>query len=803
MKKNIGLKIFLGVGVFFLLLYAVLWFMPKKGLITKIEQQVYEATHLQLSIGNISPALFGVSLDNVSLQAEDKEKLFLSLDHAKFKIKLLPLFSKRVVFSKIILDTPQIKYDLAFNYEGPEQSQEQDPSIEDNAIDFELSKVQISNMKVELQEEGSSLFKTQLDRQIYAIKTQGLNVFEISGQAQFKELLYQTAYGYFGRSLEPMLDIDIVYDSKKQSATIKQLALESKSIKADMSGTLNMLNEPHYNIKLNAKSEQLKQILAFLPSKMFSDQSMQSSDGKLMFEASYVGGDDYSKADFMAKLKLTEGVARYGKEIKDIVLDLDVDKQSITLHALKAKTDKSMIDMKAKISNYLNGIDKSPVNVSGQYNLDFDELKQIEMYPPEHTLSGKANGQFNISQSINSPLMSGRHQLIDVAYASTSPDMQNYKIKNVQAKLELEKNLIKIDVDNMQLNNDELSIKGNVRDALNYALADGSLGYDITVNAKSLDLDKLLPDDEEESTEAIDFSPIKKVNGTSRLMCNVLRYSDLDLKNVNAELVTQNGTIDLKNLSANAFSGLLKTNFKLDVSGKDKFPYQANVNVDQVKIDEFLDYAKTFFPIKIDKLTKVGGQLFSQINSSGTINAKTLMPEIDSISFEGPVKIVEGYLKQSTIQKKLASFIKKDSLKSIDFKSWSQYIKFNKGMFEVNKLNFNSQGVDVSGNGTQSLSGKVNYDFNLKLPKNDVEKIAPAIAKLSPNSTSLDLPIKISGSLSDLKIGLAQGDLKKSVTEKAEKKIEQKVEKRVEKKKEEVKKKAKDAVKDKLKGLGL
>lgn len=806
MKNNRLTKILLGIAGFFLLVYAALWFLPKKNLISKIEQQVYQASHLKLSIGNISPALFGISLDNVSLQAEDKDKLFLSLDHATFKIKLLPLLSKKVVFSKIILDAPHINYDLAYSYASPDQSQEDEvtSSSEDSAIDFELSQLSINNMNVELHEKGLLLFKTQLAKQNYIIKTQGLDVFAISGHAGFDQLLYQTAYGYFGRSLKPNLDLDLVYDSKNQQATIKQLLFEGASIKADMSGTLKMQDEPHYSVKLNAKSDQLKQILAFLPSKMFSDQSMQSSDGKLILNASYDGGSDYSKANFMADLKLSEGVAHYKKDINDITLDLVVDQQSISLNALKAKTDQSMLDVKAKLTNYLNGVDKSLINLSGQYSLNFDELKQIGMYPSEHSLSGRAKGNFNVTQSIASPLMTGQHQFTDVAYSSSSPDLKNYQVQNLQAKLAMEKEFIKIDVDTMKLNNDELSFRGKLGNALAYVLADQSLNYDFSVNAKSLDLDKLLPaDSTEESTEPVDLALIQKINGSSRLLCNVLRYDGLDLKNVNAELITQNGKIDLKNLSANAFSGLLKTNFKLDVSGQEHFPYQANINVDKVKIDEFLDYAKAFFPVRVDKVTKVGGQLFSQINSSGKINAKTLMPEVDSIAFEGPVKIVEGYLKQSSIQKQLASFIKKDSLKSIDFQSWSQYIQFNKGIFEVDKLNFNSQGVDVSGKGTQSLNGKVNYDFKVRLPRKDVEKISPAIAKLNPNSESLLLPLQLTGTLTDLKIGINQGNIKQAVTDKVEKQIEQKVEKQVEKKKQEVKNKAKEAVKDKLKGFGL
>ena len=134
-----------------------------------------------------------------------------------------------------------------------------------------------------------------------------------------------------------------------------------------------------------------------------------------------------------------------------------------------------------------------------------------------------------------------------------------------------------------------------------------------------------------------------------------------------------------------------------------------------------LDVEKTFYTFNtVQKLMPVGqfiaGKLSSQLNMNGTLG-DNMMPDLSSLSGEGNLLLIEGFLKKFAPLDKLADILNINELKEISLKDVKNYVEFTKGKVLVKPFTVKVKNIEMEIGGMHGFDQTLDYVINLKVPR--------------------------------------------------------------------------------------
>lgn len=261
---------------------------------------------------------------------------------------------------------------------------------------------------------------------------------------------------------------------------------------------------------------------------------------------------------------------------------------------------------------------------------------------------------------------------------------------------------------------------GNINNLLGYVLKDHTLDGSLTVKADHINLDDWMG----VSTDTVAASAAESkpfaVPANIRFVVNTtvdkVHYDKIDLYNLSGSLKMADETVQLNNVKANALDGTMAINGTYSTK-ENKLKPAISLNYDV----KGLDVQKTFYAFNtLQKLMPIGkfisGKLSSQLSFNGLLG-ENMMPDLNSLTGQGNLLLIEGFLKKFTPVDKLAQTLNIKEFEGISLRDVKNYIQFKNGKVLVKPFTVKAKEVDIEIGGMHGLDQSLDYIINLKLPR--------------------------------------------------------------------------------------
>jgi hypothetical protein len=539
---------------------------------------------------------------------------------------------------------------------------------------------------------------------------------------------------YFSNT-KTVMDADIEVDNKAGKYSFKKGAIKLNELILATEGFFQMVNDSTYNmdIKFNAPSTDFKNILSLVPAVYKTDFNKIKTNGKAVFNG-FVKGV-YSATQMPAynlNLGVENGFFQYPDlplPVKNINLTLNVNNpDGITDHTIinipqaHIELDNEPFDfrlfMKTPISDlFIDAAVKGKLNLSKVSQ--FVKLEQGTGLKGLMTADVTINGNMSAieQQRYDQFRAAGDILLKDFLYSSKDyPD--GVSLNNLVMAFN-PKNVTISDV-NGQYMKTNFSGNGTINNLLGYVLKDQELGGVLNVKADYINLDDWMGVSTDTVTATAEESKPFLVPSNIQFVVNStvdkVHYDKIDLHSLSGNLKMADETVHLNNVKADALDGTMVVNGTYSTK-ENKLKPAISLTYDV----KGFDVQKTFYAFNtLQKLMPVGkfisGTLSSQLSFTGLLG-ENMMPDLNSLTGQGNLLLIEGFLNKFAPVEKLAQNLSIKELDNISLRDVKNYIQFKNGKVLVKPFTIKTKEIDIEIGGMHGLDQSLDYIVNLKLPR--------------------------------------------------------------------------------------
>ena len=605
------------------------------------------------------------------------------------------------------------------------------------------------------------------------------------------------------------MDANIEVDNKTGKYSFKNGSVKLNELLLASEGFFQLVNDSTYNmdVQFNAPSTDFKNILSLVPAIYKTDFDKIKTSGKAVFNGFVKGVYSTDQLpSYNINLGIEKGFFQYPDlplPVKNINLTMNVNNpDGVTDHTLinipqaHIELDNEPFDfrlfMKTPMSDLF--IDAA---VKGKFNLS--KVSQFVKLESGTQLKGLMNADVSINGNMSAIEQQRYDQfravgdilLKDFFYASKDyPD--GVSLKNMLMVFN-PKNVTVSDVQGKYMKTN-FSGNGNINNLLGYILKDQKLDGSLTVKADHINLDDWMAVSTDTAVSSTEDSKPFAVPSNIQFVVNTtvdkVHYDGIDLHNLTGNLKMADETVHLNNVKANALDGTMAINGTYSTK-ESKLKPAISFTYDV----KGLDVQKTFFAFNtLEKIMPVGkfisGKLSSQLSFSGHLG-ENMMPDLNSLTGQGNLLLIEGFLKKFAPVDKLAQTLNIKELETISLKDVKNYIQFANGKVLVKPFTIKGKEIDLEIGGMHGLDQSLDYIVNIKLPRSIMggkgnQFINSLVSQVNDKGVPvkmaevINLHVLIGGTLSnpvfktDLRSSASNlaADLKKQVTDFAKQKID-------------------------------
>jgi len=291
---------------------------------------------------------------------------------------------------------------------------------------------------------------------------------------------------------------------------------------------------------------------------------------------------------------------------------------------------------------------------------------------------------------------------------------------------------------------------GSFDNLIGYAMKDEPLTGTLNVSADKVDLNKLMgatsdaPDTATAAASTAPFAVPKNINLTLNTMVDQVKYDKVDYNNINGTLVLKDETVALKDVKMNALDGSIGLNGSYSTKVSKSKP-----DITLAYDVQNLDVQKTFNAFNtVQKLMPIGKFIAGKLTSKMTMKGKLgedMMPDMTSLTGEGTLFLLQGFLSKFQPLEKLASTLNITDLQAISLKDIKNYFEFANGKVLVKPFTVKVKDMDMEIGGMHGLDQSLDYVLNLKVPRAKLgEKANSFVNNLAAQANSKGVPVKLS-----------------------------------------------------------
>lgn len=841
-------KYILSITILLMLLLGASIFLPylfKDQIIAKIKEEAKEQLKPKLDFNpNININIFksfpnlNIALKDVSLAYSDStfsQDTFLSVDKLELSFDLLQFYKEqRYIFKSIALDKPLLNMEMAsdstYSWDIMKTASTSEETTDDNALNLELSDLQISNGKFSYVDiPGEMQFALQGINHSSSgnFNTDSFVLSSTTDIANTTLLLDQTTYLNKWRITQ---EGDIGINLSKNRYSVPDNTLSINGLECTLSGFITLLeDEMLFDITTASKTNSIATILTLIPAIYTTDLKGVETKGSGKFNATFKG--TYSENQFPSysvNIDLNQGYLKYpdlNLPLEDINLDLDVyskdgntDKTVVDISTLHFKMAEDPFDMKLKMQDLFGN-----VLLDGSANGKINLGNVSKIIPLEDTeLAGTLRSDIEIVGRIDDISASA----IDKFKASGSAFAENivYKTPDMTAPLQVKQ--ANISIKNQKLNipvfegmiaGNDINFSGTFDNFFGYVLSDQTLKGKCILTSNNFNANDFISEETENESE-IEMTLVEIPGNVDLQMTTSIKkliYDDLTFNEFDGQFAVQNRTLLLQNVSTDLLGGkvTLKGNYVYDEQDPNA---QFDLSYSDIKVADLLakfNIIRAFAPVaeQITAMTTAKIGLKTRLN-------KDMSPDLSTIDLIGSLNLENILVDKLDVLKGIDTKLGTSHFDVKKLKDLLLNFKIEDGKLLVSPFDMFIDSSKLSLQGMSKLDGSISYTGLLSIPSTYMKSQTGTVnsllqgsafqnVKLNPRDY-LDLAVDIVGTFKkpELKINLKEvkkgiaNNLKNTVTNEVEKKKEEatdRAKEEVNKIKEETQQKAQEA-KEKL-----
>jgi hypothetical protein len=374
--------------------------------------------------------------------------------------------------------------------------------------------------------------------------------------------------------------------------------------------------------------------------------------------------------------------------------------------------------------------------------------------------------------------------LQNLAYVAVGSDLP--PLRQLNGKIDLTKQSILLRGVHGELGSSDFQINGQAShfDALyNTAAKNQTVVFDLSMHNKLLNLDELMPKKKsEEKTDVLTISSLlKKLDGKVSLQADEVKFNKMQPTSVAGIAIIKQGIFNLQNFKLNIFGGGLLLDGKADFTNAENPLFDLGLDVQKMQVAKLLSYSEQLnhFGSLAGYLT---GDLSTKMRFQGALD-KNLQLDLNKLNANGLLGIAKANLSNHPLQNKIATLLNTPQLKQFSVANWSQALDIQSGKLNIKALKLDVADFKAMINGTQAVDGNINLGVDVDLPPNlagGIKSLLPeAAADLlfdGSNTSSITVPLLVSGLVTAPNVGVNQQQLNSSVQKLVQTKLKAKAE---------------------------
>ncbi|MBT8261690.1 MAG: AsmA family protein [Bacteroidia bacterium] len=722
----------------------------------------------------------------------------LSLDQALVNIKVDSL--------------GRANYDIAIEKDTPEENTSE---FEDEGFTFELNGYEINNSTINYLDEVSKTFLMLSEMNHSGKGDFSLDLSELDTETDAVLSLQIGDVKYLTNnlvSLDALIQMDLVnqkYTFLENEARINELLLTFDGfVKVNE-------NDSELDLMFKTPSSDFRNFLAVIPKQYVKNLDGVSTTGDFSVNGMLKGVvDDNLIPKMDIAVKSSNASFKYPdlpKAVRNISIDARLKNETglvedtyLNIGGLTFKIDKEIFSANGSIRNITKN---AIVNMVLKGTLNLANIEQVLPLELEQGLSGV----FKADVTTNFDMSSIENEQYQNIRTNGTASLSNFTYKDPDFKNELKIETVSMDLSpgNIKLKElkgstgeTDVAATGTIQNLVPWIMAKQDLKGRFDVQSNTFNLNDFKSADTEvaggsgaSSGTTVSDDQIKIpdfLDATLDFTANKVIYDDITLTNTKGTVSIREETANLNNVTSDLFGG--NAALSGNVSTKEKIPtFAMDLDLSKINISEsFQSLALLKYLAPVAKA--LDGDLNTKIQLNGFLD-KNLSPDLKSLAGNAAARILtaEVTAARTPILAKIgqqAPFLQLDKL---SLKDVSTAFTFNNGKIEVQPFSFDVEGVNVTASGSHGLDKSMNYSLDMDVPAKylgtDVTNLLSKLDPLEANSMRVNVPMGVSGSVTDPKISINMGSAVNSITQKL-----------IEKQKQELTEKGTDILKDLIGG---
>lgn len=700
-----------------------------------------------------------LSLKEVFKSADEPigiKKLFL--DGARLNIK--------------VNDTGLANYDIVLEGEKPQKIT---PPDEESSFSFNLQEYALTNAEVIYHDFNSGIHLNISEMNHSGTGNLSLNTSELKTNTKALVSFKIDSTQYLSNNslaLDALIGIDLqqnTYTFLENSALINQLPLV-------FDGFIQV-NEDHQNIDVSFKtpSSEFKNFLALFPEGYSTNLDGVTTTGNFEIMGQFKGiVDDDHIPMFMIRMHSEDASFKYSdlpKSVDHVFIEMEILNETgitedthIAIDQMQFQIDEDRFNLNAKI-NELLGNTKVTLNANGKINLAHiaEAYPMPNNYPLTGVLTAAIKTDFDMASLENHDYQNTKttgEASVSGFYYETE-ELKN-PVDITMAKLTFSPSLVSLDAFEGTMGQTDFSARGTLTNALGYVFNNEDLEgrFELKSNVFAVD-DFVVEEGEVLKTEEKSQGTTERIrvpsflNAIIDVSANTVLYDNLIVKNVKGQLLVNDQTAKLQNVTSEVFDGQLSLNGLVNTKGEIS-TFDMELSVEGFKIAESF-HALELFKVLAPIAQAFQGKLNSDIKISGDLK-DDMTPNLGTLSGDLLGQLLSARVSTQNTPALAAldnqfDFIDLDALNWDDLKT---SLSFNDGKVVTNPITLTYKDIGITLSGSHTFDAQLQYQAVLDVPVNYLgDEVNALIAKIDDESLQgLTIPVlaTISGDYANPKV---------------------------------------------------
>lgn len=781
---RIGLRVVGGLLLVVVLAVAgLLLFFPEERAVEMAVARIEAATGREVSVGesNIGflPSL-SVRLRDIQFgESATPGAPTVSVDEARLGVKILPLLSRRVEVTEIILVRPLVEVVLADPNEIPETPPPaSDPAEADApgvAIDVQRFEVQDAAVRVR-QADGRPLLELDgLSESLTATASREGEIL-LQGVTTLESVALHLPAGRLGDGLHARLEKTIRFSIPDDRLTLTETELLVAGVPLSLTGSIDGVQSQELvaNLTLDGGPGQIDEILGLIPAGLFPQMEGIESGGQLAVSGRVQGPmTDPAGPDFEVSVSLTDGHLTYpglGRSIEGVAMALQATPDSIEVTEFTAHAGESRLQAHATVAGYKV---RPSVRMALDATLALGEFGTFYPLPEGVTVDGRLDARLLAEGPADDPEALRFTGTVSADGVGATAPALTVPLESVTGEVSFDRDTITLESLHGTLGRSDFTASGTVSNYL--ALAPDSLTTPqgdrppvipfavsgrahatLDVRGANLDVDQLLPREAEGTASATAptgdekrLDPLPPIDATVTLSVDRILVNGIEARAARGALNLRDDVVTLDGVGAKAFGGDVGVGGTIDLTDVSRADFDVTVSAERCQVAELFRATP-----KLQRFSTFAEYLTGTISTTATMVGAlddTLGLEVPSLVGEGDVRVTDAVLSGHPLQASLATFLKSDEVRSLGIDKILQPFRIENGRLSFNQLALEGSGFEALGDGWSDVTGAYAMNLELLLPQAwaaGVRETLPGdLAGLlfAPGKEQVLVPIRVSG----------------------------------------------------------